>query len=85
MVNYCLEYLKIDYYWLGEGLNEKCYENKSDKVLIEIDERYFRPSEVDLLIGDSTKAKNILGWEAKTKLPELLKIMIDKTLNGDKN
>ena len=84
MVNYCLDYLDIKYYWSGVGLNEKCYQTESNKLLVEIDERYFRPSEVDLLLGDATKAKNILGWEAKTKLPELLKIMIDKTLNEDK-
>lgn len=83
MCNICLEYLNIPYYWVGEGLNEKCYMKDTDKVLIEIDEKYFRPSEVDVLLGDASKAKKVLGWEAKTKLPDLLKIMIDKTLNND--
>jgi GDPmannose 4,6-dehydratase len=81
MVNYSLDYLNIEYYWKGEGLEEKCYQKDTDIVLVSIDEKYFRPSEVDFLLGDATKAKNILGWEAKTKLPDLLKIMIDDVLN----
>ena len=81
MVNYSLDYLNIEYYWKGEGLEEKCYQLNSDIVLVSIDEKYFRPAEVDFLLGDATKAKNILGWEAKTKLPDLLKIMIDDVLN----
>jgi GDPmannose 4,6-dehydratase len=78
MVNYSLDYLGIEYYWRGEGLEEKCYQKETDLVLVSIDEKYFRPAEVDFLLGDATKAKNVLGWEAKTKLPELLKIMIDE-------
>jgi GDP-mannose 4,6-dehydratase len=80
MVNYSLDYLNIEYYWKGEGLEEKCYQQDTDIVLVSIDEKYFRPAEVDFLLGDATKAKNILGWEAKTKLPDLLKIMIDDVL-----
>lgn len=84
MVEMCLNQLDIPYYWKGEGLNEKCYLNNGDAkhcVIVEIDEKYFRPAEVDFLLGDATKAKNILGWVAKTKLPELLKIMLDDVLN----
>ena len=44
---------------------------------VEIDPRYFRPAEVDLLIGDASKAKQKLGWEPKTKFVELVKIMVD--------
>jgi len=88
MVEICLNYLNIPFYWKGEDLNEKCYlniENYENHILVEIDERYFRPAEVDLLLGDATKAKNVLGWEPKTKLPELLKLMIDDVLNSDSN
>jgi GDPmannose 4,6-dehydratase len=83
MVEMSLDYLKIPYYWKGDGLNEKCYLDNGDAehhVIVEIDERYFRPAEVDLLLGDATKAKEKLNWEAKTKLPDLLKIMIDDVI-----
>ena len=49
--------------WEGEGINEKGYDSKTNVLLIEIDEKYFRPCEVELLIGDSSKARKILGWE----------------------
>ncbi len=62
--------------WQGTGVNEKGIDTASGKVLIEVDPRYFRPTEVDLLLGDPTKAKNILGWTPKVMLPELVKIMV---------
>src|SRR5699024_4165383 len=49
--------------WQGDGLNEKGIDAKTGKVIIEIDQQYFRPTEVDILIGDSTKAKTKLGWK----------------------
>ena len=52
----------IEIRWEGEGINEKGYDSKSNVLLIEIDEKYFRPCEVELLIGDSSKARNKLGW-----------------------
>lgn len=83
MIEICLKYLKLPFYWKGEGLEEKCYldNGNEDIVLVEIDERYFRPAEVDILLGDATKAKKELGWEPKTRLPQLLEIMIDDVLN----
>jgi GDPmannose 4,6-dehydratase len=77
MVDLSLDYLNLPHYWKGEGLDEKCFIEGNSEPIVEIDERYFRPSEVDFLLGDSTKAKTKLGWECKTKLPELLKIMIN--------
>lgn len=62
--------------WVGEGLSERGIDQKNNKVLIEIDPKYFRPTEVDLLKGDYSKAKKILGWEPKTKFEELVKIMV---------
>jgi len=47
---------------------------------VEIDKRYFRPTEVDLLIGDASKAKKILGWEPKVKFKELVKMMVDSDM-----
>ena len=64
-------------YWEGRGINEvgKC--SKSDDVLVSIDPYYFRPTEVELLLGDAAKAQKVLGWKAKTKFNELVKIMMD--------
>lgn len=60
--------------WQGSGKDEKAYFD--GMVIVEIDERYYRPAEVDVLLGDYTKAKDKLGWEPKTKFNELVKIMI---------
>jgi len=82
MVEVCLDYLKIPYYWKGEGVEEKCYLDNGDteQVIVEIDKKYFRPAEVNHLLGDASKAKTKLTWQAKTKLPELLKIMVEDIL-----
>jgi GDPmannose 4,6-dehydratase len=66
--------------WEGGGINEKGIDTASNKILVEIDPRYFRPAEVDLLIGDSSKAKAKLGWEPKVKLPELVKMMVESDI-----
>jgi GDPmannose 4,6-dehydratase len=63
--------------WEGNGIEEKGISKASGKVLIEIDLRYFRPAEVDLLIGDPSKAKTKLGWEPKVQLSELVKMMVE--------
>jgi GDPmannose 4,6-dehydratase len=66
--------------WEGEGIEEKGIDVTDNKILVEIDPRYFRPTEVDLLIGDSTKARKKLGWEPKVRLPELIKMMVQKDI-----
>jgi len=66
----------IQLQWEGEGLNEKGMDKKG-KVLIEVDPKYFRPLEVDCLVGDATKAKKKLGWDPqKTSFHQLVKIMV---------
>lgn len=60
----------------GEGINEKGYCQRTGKVLIEIDPRYFRPTEVDLLIGDPSKARQRLGWSHETSVRELAREMV---------
>ena len=70
----------IELYWKGEGKNEKGFNKKNDKIIVAIDENYYRPTEVDLLIGDSSKAKKILNWESKTSIKKLIKIMIESDL-----
>ncbi len=62
--------------WRGEGVNEKGYESKTGKCIVEVDPRYFRPSEVETLLGDPTNAKTKLGWVTKTSFKELVVEMI---------
>lgn len=66
----------INIQWEGEGVNEKGFCKDSGKCLVEVDPKYFRPTEVEILIGDSSKAKQELGWEPKVHLDELIEIMV---------
>ena len=66
--------------WKGTGVNEIGYSKVTKEELIEVDKRYFRPTEVNYLMGDSSKAKKILGWEAKIKFEELVKEMVKEDL-----
>ena len=71
------KYFGFDIVWQGNGIQEVGIDKNTGKTIIEIDKRYFRPAEVDLLLGDATKAKNVLGWEPKVKFNELVKIMCE--------
>ncbi|HPS88984.1 MAG TPA: GDP-mannose 4,6-dehydratase [Methanosarcina vacuolata] len=66
----------IEILWKGKGSQEVGIDSSTGKIIVEIDPRYYRPTEVDILIGDPSKAKEKLGWEPKVKLEELVKIMI---------
>jgi len=66
--------------WVGEGVNEKAY--YEGNVIVEIDERYYRPAEVDVLLGDYTKAKEKLGWEPKVDFENLVKIMMNHDIKN---
>jgi GDPmannose 4,6-dehydratase len=68
----------INIKWKGEGINEIGYDDKTGKEIVFIDAKYFRPAEVELLIGDATKAKTILGWKPNISFEELVKRMVDK-------
>ncbi|MSQ46390.1 MAG: GDP-mannose 4,6-dehydratase [Ignavibacteria bacterium] len=70
------EELGIQLKWEGEGINEKGIDSKTGNSIIEIDPKYFRPAEVDLLIGDASKAEKKLGWKAKTSIEELVRLMV---------
>ena len=65
--------------WQGEGLDEKGYD-ADGRCLVEVDPRYFRPTEVDLLIGDATKAREDLGWEPTITLQQMVEEMIASDL-----
>lgn len=69
--------LGISLKWEGEGLQEVGIDKNTGKKIIAIDERYFRPTEVDTLLGDASKAKEVLGWSPKVGFKELVKIMIE--------
>ena len=70
--------LGVNLRWEGEGVNEKGIDVATGKVLVEVDPKYFRPAEVDQLLGDPTKAKTKLGWNPrKTSFEDLVKIMVE--------
>jgi GDPmannose 4,6-dehydratase len=67
--------------WKGEGVNEKGIQSNTGKVIVEVDPKYFRPTEVDLLLGDPTRAKTILGWNpTSTSFDQLIKIMVNSDI-----
>ncbi|MER9200794.1 GDP-mannose 4,6-dehydratase [Mesorhizobium sp. M0933] len=74
----------VDIGWQGDGVNEKGVDRKSGRVLVEVDPRYFRPTEVELLIGNPAKAKRVLGWEATTSFEEMIGEMVEADLHAVK-
>lgn len=70
--------------WKGKGVKEKGVNKKTGKTIIEIDPRYFRPAEVDVLLGDPSKAKKILGWMPKTSFKELVELMVKHDLKNER-
>lgn len=77
------KHLGMDIAWEGEGLYEKGIDKKTGKTIIEIDPNYFRPAEVDVLLGDYSKAKKELGWEPKVTFKELVGIMTADDLEAE--
>ena len=71
--------------WEGEGINEIGRRADNGDVVVKIDERYFRPTEVEELLGDSTKAKQKLGWQPKISLEQLIEEMINEDLKIAQN
>jgi len=76
--------IDIDVEWKGKEKEEKGIDKKTGKVLVEVDKKYFRPTEVEFLVGDASKAKKDLGWEPKVKFKELVKIMVESDLQTEK-
>ena len=72
--------LGINLRWQGKEENEQGIDDESGKVLVEVSPRYYRPTEVDILIGDPGKAKELLGWQPEVKFEELVKIMVEADL-----
>ena len=72
------KYAGIELEWNGEGLEEKGIDKNTGKVLVEVDPKYFRPAEVQTLLGDPTKARTVLGWNPrKTSFDELVRLMVE--------
>ena len=69
------QYFGFKLEWMGEGLDETAFDWNTKKPVIIIDPEYFRPAEVESLLGDATKAKNVLGWEPKTSFKQLVEEM----------
>jgi GDPmannose 4,6-dehydratase len=79
--NLAFKFAGIDLIWEGSGIDERGIDKKTGKALIEVDKKYFRPTDVDTLLGDPTKAKSLLGWNPrKTSFEELLRIMMEHDL-----
>lgn len=78
------KHIGVDIIWKGEGVDEKGYDAKTGKLIVEVDPKYFRPAEVELLIGDPTKAKEKLGWVPKVEIDELVEIMMKHDLEEAK-
>jgi GDPmannose 4,6-dehydratase len=76
----CFGHAGIGIEWRGSGAGEQGVDPKTGRVLIEVDPRYFRPTEVDLLLGDASKARRELGWVPRVSFGDLVKMMVDSDL-----
>ncbi len=78
-------FVNIEIEWKGDGVDEVGINKSNGEIIVEVNEKYFRPSEVEVLWGDSSKARSCLGWEPKTTLPQLAKEMVLSDLEQIKN
>ncbi len=83
-VNLVLRELNIKFFWKGKGINEKCFD-ESGNCIVACDKEYFRPLEVDTLLGDSSKARRELNWKPKTTIKELVSEMVEYDLKKISN
>lgn len=82
MVEMVCEKIGIEIYWEPQQVGEIGIDKKTNKVIIGVDPKYYRPAEVELLLGDATKAKKVLGWEPKLNLSQIFDEMIEETMKG---
>ena len=75
-VNIAGKELGFEILWKGEGIDEKGYDEETGKLLVAVDPRYFRPTEVETLLGDATRAKNELGWKPKVSFGKMVSEMV---------
>ncbi|MBR0102642.1 MAG: GDP-mannose 4,6-dehydratase [Selenomonadaceae bacterium] len=81
-VEAAFEEVGVNIVWKGAGVEEKGYCAKTGKLLVDVNPKYFRPAEVDLLLGDPSKAQRVLGWQRKVSFRELVKIMVEADLKA---
>ena len=81
-VSIASERLGFDIEWIGDGIDEKGVDKNTGKVLVEVDPKYFRPAEVETLLGDATLARDKLGWVPKISFSELVEEMVDSDLKA---
>ena len=80
-VNFAWSHLGKTIRWEGEGMDEKGYDSETGNLLVAVDSRYFRPTEVEALLGDPSKAKEKLGWEPKITFEEMVHEMMESDIN----
>ena len=79
-VNEAAQYFGFKLEWMGEGLDETGFDWNTKRPIIIIDPEYFRPAEVESLLGDATKAKEVLGWEPKTSFKDMIALMVQEDI-----
>ena len=84
-VNLVLKELKMDYSWKGKGINSQCFAKGLKNKIVSVDKNYFRPLEVDTLLGNSSKAKRELKWKLNYNIKSLIKEMVSEELSSLKN
>ncbi|KPY25421.1 GDP-mannose 4,6-dehydratase [Pseudomonas coronafaciens pv. porri] len=84
-VSMAFKAVDINLEWVGSAENERGIDVNTGKPLVQVNPRFYRPSEVELLIGNPEKARNVLGWEAKTGLEELCRLMVDADVKRNQN
>ena len=80
-VEFAFKEAGMDLVWEGSGIDEIGKDVRTNRIVVRIDPKFFRPAEVQLLIGDSSKARKELNWKPKVSLPELVQMMVDADLN----
>jgi len=81
-VELAFQHVGIDVQWQGEGVDERGIDTATGKVLVMVDPRYFRPTEVEILLGDPSKAKQKMGWQPKTTFEELVCMMVSEDIKA---
>ena len=82
MVEMVCEKLGIEIYWVSQQVGEIGIDRSTNRVIVGVDPKYYRPAEVELLLGDASKAREILGWESKMNLSQIFDEMIEETMKG---
>ena len=80
-VELAFKHIDVEIVWQGTGVDEIGKDKKTGVTRVIIDPKYYRPAEVETLLGDASKAKKLLGWEPKTTFQDLLKEMMENDIN----